>query len=269
MATTTRVHPVTTDEDVNGASSSTEPTPLQRDKSRVSFSLHRSSSSGVGGIRAPSPSKVLSSYFSRSFSRSSLQHESSESSDEPSSPDTARKRRVAAAFSRSFRAPSRQQSSASSDGLSEPSFRSFQKISDAEQQQPRSFVEFYKVLTHGDREGHAFFSSDVDPLGFSETTNRLRKRLRKANFMLLSPSSRQMQYWDFYMLVLLLCARRADTATRTRARPRDSTPTAQPRAGVVSSRHRSRLSYARARSRCQTPPRSPRTRSAWCGRAWG
>ena len=44
----------------------------------------------------------------------------------------------------------------------------------------------------------------VDPLGFSETTKRLRMRLKKSNRMLLDPSSRKLQYWDMYMLLLLV-----------------------------------------------------------------
>ena len=117
-----------------------------------------------------------------------------------------RRRQLASQLSSRFKAPSQLASESSESGESSFSAVRFQRISAADPaaQQPRTYVEFYKVLTRGHREAHAFINSGVDPLGFSETVNSLRKRLRKSNFMLLNPMSRKMQYWDCYMLSLLL-----------------------------------------------------------------
>lgn len=104
------------------------------------------------------------------------------------------RKKVASRFEGSFKAPS------ASGSLGETSEGRFQRVlaDDPMATKPRSFVEFYKVVTKGHRDAHAFLDRKIDPLGFSETAARLRRRLRTSNKFLLNPSSRPMQYWDLY-----------------------------------------------------------------------
>ena len=87
----------------------------------------------------------------------------------------------------------------------EASYGRFMRVSsaDPELRHPRSYMEFYKVVTGGRRDASAFIDNRVDPLGFRTTAESLRMRLRRMNHLLVNPSSKRMQYWDMYMLLLL------------------------------------------------------------------
>lgn len=113
-----------------------------------------------------------------------------------------RKKMLAASFGKNFTSAAR---NTEANDLSESTMKRFQRVMDNDPtlRQPRSFVEFYKVVTSGRRDAHAFIDTKVDPLGFSETVTRLRARIRRSNYMLLVPGSKWMQYWDMYMLFLL------------------------------------------------------------------
>ena len=72
---------------------------------------------------------------------------------------------MAAATVKSFKAPSqlvREKTEAHVDLNYGGSNKRFQRIAttDPMAQQPRSYVEFYKVLTRGHREAHAFIQSE-------------------------------------------------------------------------------------------------------------
>ena len=199
-----QVHPISVDTGGGGGQTSTSD-----GGGSTNPSLQRNASNR-SNLSTPSPSQRLWKNFSSlgTHRRPSLVIDGDDSQVETTSSPNLQKRRkqaAAAAFSESFKAPSNV-----TDGLIDSALpaRRFQRIAetDPSANQPRSYVEFYKVLTSGHREAHAFLGHEVDPLGFSHTADRLRRRMRKSNFMLLDPSRRKMQYWDFYMLTLLLCA---------------------------------------------------------------
>jgi len=93
-----------------------------------------------------------------------------------------------------------------SPGSPEPlAFQRVQSEESRRRAEPQSFSEFHAQLSaqHG-REPHAFIDDKVDPLGFREEAEKLRRRLRKSNRMLLNPNSRRIQQWDLVMICLLL-----------------------------------------------------------------
>jgi hypothetical protein len=145
-------------------------------------------------------SEVGSGGKERRNSKASWKVASGESSPSGESGLKRKKSHLAAKFTKSFIPAS---THAPMDEESRPRFQRVQN-NDPALRQPRSFVEFYRVVTAGRRDANAFIDSKVDPLGFADAVHRLRSRLKRSNFMLLSPSSKRMQYWDMFMLGLLV-----------------------------------------------------------------
>ena len=117
--------------------------------------------------------------------------------------EKSKREKAAEKFGNAFKRPSLMVGDDGEDAAGPPRFQQVTS-KDPTVVQPRSFVEFHKVITRGHREAHPFSRSEVDPMGFASSANVLRQRLKKMNRMIINPKSTYMQWWDCYMLFLLI-----------------------------------------------------------------